>query len=496
MAIDNEATGVHHRAALTSDYGDTDITENPAGAPLLSVLAMENILSILACCDICSVVTIAQTCRYMHALAFSKSVWLVLVKDLQRRSMMEADISVSDLSMQELIDLVKRILSGPETWSFGLACQVSRRVVLHPEFLDGALTGASEAKLLSDGRHVLFKNRDKLECWDVVRDTLVWRHRSAIANYSVIRFAVQTQSAKSGDNFILLICGESREDHGPNNHMEIVALDPQLGTHVVLATAEAPAFMALYPSDPPVICNTVVAVALDYRNEYFLYDWHSQRGFLLLVPRGSTCLISLIPGHIILKARSSTADASGEYLYVITTDAAFHMHGTLANTINRSHEFKRVSPDALPTLLTCCITTSSSCFTGGMSVHVSPARSNTYRIWVYLKSTTPFPLFEKRGAQNALLCSYELTLSASGPPQLRERSRTIALPATFYRTIAYSGHMQVYDATRDAQLIVPPSVHNPGEVDLEDCEHYVDVSPYSGALTYATAQHIVILYFK
>ena len=67
--------------------------------------------------------------------------------------------------------------------------------------------------------------------------------------------------------------------------MEIVALNPQSGSHVVLATAEAPAFMALYPSDPPVICNTVVAVALDYRNEYFLYDWQSQRGFLLLVPR-------------------------------------------------------------------------------------------------------------------------------------------------------------------------------------------------------------------
>lgn len=62
MAIDNKATGVHHRAAPErfAAYGDTDNTGNPAGAPLLSVLATENILSILACCDICSVVTIAQ----------------------------------------------------------------------------------------------------------------------------------------------------------------------------------------------------------------------------------------------------------------------------------------------------------------------------------------------------------------------------------------------------------------------------------------------------
>lgn len=156
-----------------------------------------------------------QTCRLMHALAFSRSAWLVLVKDLQRRFIMEADINVSDLSMQELIDLVKRIISGPETWSFGLACQVSRRVVLHPGFLDGALTGASEAKLLPDGRYVLFKNRDRLECWDVVRDTLVWRHVSAIANHSVIRFAAQTHPAKRGDSLLLLICGESREDHAP-----------------------------------------------------------------------------------------------------------------------------------------------------------------------------------------------------------------------------------------------------------------------------------------
>ncbi|KAJ6615360.1 hypothetical protein B0H10DRAFT_2220395 [Mycena sp. CBHHK59/15] len=84
------------------------------------------------------------------------------------------------------------------------------------------------------------------------------------------------------------------------------------------------------------------------------------------------------------------------------------------------------------------------------------------------------------------------------PRTVRTRTQAPALGQMLYRSIACSGHTQVFDAygVRNQQILPPALTCACGEVNLADCGDYVDVAPYSGALTYATDTTVVILYFR
>lgn len=68
--------------------------------------------------------------------------------------------SLQDLSASELIDLAKRTVQGPETWSHH-----SSQVNLHPNIPvgDDILHWENEAKLLPGGKWILFNNWHTLE---------------------------------------------------------------------------------------------------------------------------------------------------------------------------------------------------------------------------------------------------------------------------------------------------------------------------------------------
>ncbi|KAJ7615445.1 hypothetical protein FB45DRAFT_935697 [Roridomyces roridus] len=62
-------------------------------------------------CDVSTVVSAAQTCRALHVLAFSKTVWLGLVEDLKQRFIVDTtqclpcSESFRELSVKDLIKL-------------------------------------------------------------------------------------------------------------------------------------------------------------------------------------------------------------------------------------------------------------------------------------------------------------------------------------------------------------------------------------------------------
>ncbi|KAJ6586326.1 hypothetical protein DFH09DRAFT_1432137 [Mycena vulgaris] len=112
---------------------------------------------IFAHCDISSVVSTGRTCRYLHDLAFAKSIWLALLDDLKRRSILDSACTpdLQNLSTNDLIALVKRLVNGPDTWwpqASGFTPEVSKETILHPIMHDapGGPTFAwdNEAKLL------------------------------------------------------------------------------------------------------------------------------------------------------------------------------------------------------------------------------------------------------------------------------------------------------------------------------------------------------------
>lgn len=154
----------------------------------------------------------------MHDLAFRKSVWLVLVGDLRRRSILSAARSpnLQDLTTEDLVKLVQRTVSGPMTWSpppSEFTPEVSEEVTLHPNASRGPriLPGEIETRLLGSGRHVLVRNGRYLECWNVAEHRLLWTHAPTVANANVIKFEGQ---AGEGDSVVIVICERSYPSTG------------------------------------------------------------------------------------------------------------------------------------------------------------------------------------------------------------------------------------------------------------------------------------------
>ncbi|KAJ7669824.1 hypothetical protein DFH06DRAFT_156997 [Mycena polygramma] len=177
---------------------------------LFSDLPADVVFSIFARCDIYTVVSVGQTCQYLHGLAFDKSVWLGLVDNLRRRSILDRHCtsSIESLSTDQLIQIVKRLVNGPETWSpqsSGSMAEVQAKITLHPSIQTGLdrAYGGNVTKLLPSGRYVLFNTSLTLGCWNVAEDRLVWKHTSAIDSARVQEFAA---GREEGDSLVIMIC--------------------------------------------------------------------------------------------------------------------------------------------------------------------------------------------------------------------------------------------------------------------------------------------------
>ena len=97
-----------------------------------------------------------QTCRHLHTLAFDKLAWLALMGDLDARLFLDRlpEQRLRGLTTTKLINLTKRMVHGPQTWShLSPSRSVSRQHVLHPiiRIGVGCLRWRNEAKLLPGG---------------------------------------------------------------------------------------------------------------------------------------------------------------------------------------------------------------------------------------------------------------------------------------------------------------------------------------------------------
>ncbi|KAJ6472435.1 hypothetical protein C8R45DRAFT_411401 [Mycena sanguinolenta] len=268
-------------------------------ALLLQNLAPDVIFSIFARCDIYSVVSASQTCRYLHDLAFDKSVWLTLLDNLRRRSILDRTSNLETLSVAEMIGIVRRLITGPQTWSPGEldhhpVAEVSKTITLHPEIHPGY----TDVRLLPSGCYVLFENQGTLGCWSVVHDRLVWRHTSRLEHGTIARFAVEETDP---DSAIVMICfcADQPNDRRGIIFIEIVNVDFMTGTHNCLLAAPAPRSRFI---DSPVICGPLAAVRLDW--DYMVINWRAKSYFII---RGDTRItFALIPRHIVVLDRPST----------------------------------------------------------------------------------------------------------------------------------------------------------------------------------------------
>jgi hypothetical protein len=117
-----------------------------------------------------------------------KQLWLRLIQNLQTLSLIELPPN-DQLEMRttlELIDLVKRTITGPRTWARG--CSTTPKV-LHRVLLRTGPTGLGSirspllVKLLAGCRLVAVRQPLLFEIWDISTGRRIWTRDGQVTNF-------------------------------------------------------------------------------------------------------------------------------------------------------------------------------------------------------------------------------------------------------------------------------------------------------------------------
>ncbi|KAJ6464457.1 hypothetical protein C8R45DRAFT_1080069 [Mycena sanguinolenta] len=455
-----------------------------------SDLAPEVIFCIFACCDISSVVSAGQTCQYLHNLAFDRSVWQNLLGDLQRRSILHRTGAPLDtLSTDEMIELVRRLMTGPKTWNpqepeCDSFTEVSKTITLHPgsEAVTHAFPPSElsyNAKLLPSGRYVLFANQGTLECWNVAHDRLVWRHTSAINAAMVADFAAEETDIESAILMICVYTHLSNEDR--LNYVEIVSLDFRAGIVTPLLAARAPHSGLRKPFYDPLILGALAAVKIGAgRDMYMIINWRAQLYLIVQAPLHETLQIALISQHIMLMTRSQSL--AGKQIHLVA-DETLDAHWAPTVGLNAPAVFSPLLTENIPKL---CTFEHTDVQPGHkMYVHKSPIQDGDYRIWI-------------RGTEHmASLTSYRLSLPVNQKPQWQLQTRSMVLVPSSH-PVPYSGHIVCRPQTSSEWTIFSPrSSHGSARAKLKFFQaKSLGLAPYSGALIHFTRSIIIVQYYR
>ncbi|KAJ7304655.1 hypothetical protein DFH08DRAFT_903142 [Mycena albidolilacea] len=126
--------------------------------------------------------TALQVTRSLRAITMTKQLWISLVNDLRKRSLIETPPStLSQYTTAQLIGQVRAVVVGPQTWGRDmpneqplLAEEIT--VLLGRPVSERNLT----VRLINGGRQFILASRAALEIWDVMDKRCVWtRHGDA-----------------------------------------------------------------------------------------------------------------------------------------------------------------------------------------------------------------------------------------------------------------------------------------------------------------------------
>ncbi|KAJ6549146.1 hypothetical protein DFH09DRAFT_1169771, partial [Mycena vulgaris] len=132
-------------------------------------------------------------------LSLSRHLWLSVVRDLASRYLIDAPAA-------ELVDQVKRVVSGPRTWF--PASSGPPRLLQQLTISPGNLVGRRvDTEFLPDGRHILiYKSSDHLsrgvECWDAHLGRKVWAWSFPLRYIQCVTFDFR----RSGLEALVMLC--------------------------------------------------------------------------------------------------------------------------------------------------------------------------------------------------------------------------------------------------------------------------------------------------
>ncbi|KAJ6622064.1 hypothetical protein B0H10DRAFT_2015140 [Mycena sp. CBHHK59/15] len=377
------------------------------------------LLGVLSNCDVHAVLCVSRVSKLLRSIAMSKPLWLSLLADLASRSLMDAFqySEITNCSTAELIQMVKRLVTGPETWSRRTVTPaVWREISVKPTSIRGG-TNPTEynIRLLPGGRHVMVEHHTgRFECWSVKTGSLVWTG----AEFSIVHVDLCL-----GHSNVLF-----RMPHGV--HIGFTKTPVLFGD-----------FFSVYLRLP----DAAVVLLVNWREERYII-FHSSSCWTKPALAG-------VPGHVILA--TAAPDPPYEPWILVYTLASLTARWRPASQFECSYRVDKtsgISPVLVDDLgahvLWCSVETDTVAIQ--LDLHESSLRRGTYKLTLRL-SGVYLPLRRRladmlrggssRGISGALFFTFHvLPTDRALPLRLVQTSAVPAPPDSWFHGISYAGY--------------------------------------------------------
>ncbi|KAF7298469.1 hypothetical protein MKEN_01372000 [Mycena kentingensis (nom. inval.)] len=492
----------------------------------LTTLPTELVLAILAFCDTSCVISISQTCTSFRSIALTKSLWVDIVARLRGRGFIDhrAAPDLTQLFVPQLVELVKRAVVGPASWSptpapatgtdtDSFAPRVREHTKIYPHLTN--FNAYHRVQLVRGGEHLLVLNSGVLECYDVAQGQRIWADQPASPEYHVNDFAVERGTLGN----LVLAMKFMHMGVRLRTCYEIVELDVRTGSAKQLCWLQIEELDAEGVNIVNLSGSILVSsfsteeglVVLDWRNLALAYidaDTQSASANAALV---ENCL-ALVTRHddmqrlLVFDLPSISARLS-----------PIERHG--GSTVSFT-SLQNIPLSSLSPVLTFDIPGGTGSFHSISSfwMYPHPLLEDAYRIWASINAPAlPRPGLVSLDYAPPTVTLHRLSLSL---PRTNPNSASVRLLGSrstnfwgahrLYRDITFSGHAERPSAVlrvtatggESGSMLVVDSKGRRGTFDLsgylgvEASAGHVVMSEYSGAWTYTTSEEVLVLYFE
>ncbi|KAF7340060.1 hypothetical protein MVEN_01924100 [Mycena venus] len=354
----------------------------------LTDLGTDVLSHIFALVDVYTILSLARVNRYFHNIASTKQLWLSIVCELSARGFINTSVEEIDtLSKDALVEEVRRVVAGPQTWSpsSSLPPRIFRQINLESGCLQAELLGARFILLLRQPEdHSLWQRR--IECFDLHsrRRVCTWTR----PDFEL--YAVTLDSRGRVSDIVVVVT--MRAQHSENWHLVFLRADLNTGQlHDLLHLPFPVSTWGLWDSQ---LCGNFFISSTGVQGRWILLlNWQSDT-FVLLERNSDYEVYALLPGHVVSTHPVSDSTTHRVNIYPLTSfDHLWRSfnESSLDHPINpTAHLHKDIIHLQVPNNGVHPVAHQHRI---GLSVLESPVHDDTYEIVIHLRDLiSPPPL--------------------------------------------------------------------------------------------------------
>ncbi|KAJ6582212.1 hypothetical protein B0H19DRAFT_1252330 [Mycena capillaripes] len=141
----------------------------------LQELGDDVIIKILSLCDVYAVLTMSTVNKSLRRLALTKQLWVYLMHNLVSRGLLDrhSDAEIDAYSAQDIVDEIKRIVCGPETWApmSPYAPTAHREFTFH---INVKTDDIHDLRLIPGGTHAILLTNEDVRLYDARTGCCLW----------------------------------------------------------------------------------------------------------------------------------------------------------------------------------------------------------------------------------------------------------------------------------------------------------------------------------